>query len=151
MITPTVSKTISWEAGHRLMNYSGACKNYHGHSYYAEITIGAKYSLDDMGFVIDFSDIKENVKKWIDANWDHAFFLNSEDKEAIDFMGKNSKIFLFKGNPTAENIAKVLYEHVYSQFNGKKVVDGYERELFTYSVKIWETENSCATYGESLA
>lgn len=150
MITPTVSKTISWEAGHRLMNYSGACKNYHGHSYYAEITIGSKYTLDEMGFVVDFSEIKEKVKKWIDKNWDHAFFLNSKDKQAIKFMKKDSKVYLFDGNPTAERIAQELYEKVVFPEFSRKSCDrnGHvNRELFTHSVTIWETENSCATYG----
>lgn len=156
MITPLVSKTIKWEAGHRLLNYDGLCRFYHGHSYRAQIVIGSKYILDDMGFVVDFSEIKEKVKTWIDKNWDHAFLLNSNDKKAIRAM-KNDKIYLFnKVNPTAENIVQELYFRAvkpnFSRVEEKLIKSskyGFEtvRTIFPYSVTVWETEDSCATYG----
>ena len=73
-----VTREIDFCYGHRLLNYDGKCKYLHGHNGRAVITIEAE-TLDDRGMVLDFSDIKHVVSKWIDDNLDHRMILHRDD------------------------------------------------------------------------
>ena len=55
-----VTREISFCYGHRLLNYSGKCKNLHGHNGVAVVTIEAQ-ELDELGMVTDFAAIKTVV------------------------------------------------------------------------------------------
>jgi len=106
-----ITKEIKFEAGHRLAKgYPGNCRHVHGHSYLAtvEMALTAR-TLNKYGFVKDFGDFKE-LKKWVDDNWDHAFLVADDDFSMRDFLKEDGQQhFVFEGNPTAENIAKVLF------------------------------------------
>ena len=108
-----ITKTIKWEAGHRLAKgYPGNCQHVHGHSYVATIEMSLVHgsSLNKYGFVKDFNDFKE-LKTWVDDNWDHAFLVASDDVEMREFLDKNEqRQYIFNNNPTAEYIAQKLYE-----------------------------------------
>jgi len=121
--------------GHRLVKkYPHKCKNSHGHEYLAEIEIGSK-ELDEYDFVIDFAVIKDKVKKWIDDEWDHGFLCSELDTVMIDFLkATGQKVATVKENPTAEIIAKTLFEKV--------------EELIgcTTKITVWETPDSYAIY-----
>lgn len=161
MAFPKITKQISFEAGHRLLDYDGLCNHLHGHSYLVEITIGSiddegkgSKDLNDLGMVVDFSEVKEKVKLWIDKNWDHAFLLNSKDTQTIyGLRSINSfvkdaqqRIYLFEDvNPTAENIAKELFEKVVKPCFDRK--EG-SRIIIPLGVKVWETANSYAEYSQ---
>ena len=60
---------ITFDGGHRLLDYEGKCAFPHGHTYRAEIFLEAA-SLDSLGLVHDFTDLRGRVKSWIDDNWD---------------------------------------------------------------------------------
>ena len=64
----------TFDSGHRLLDYDGKCAYPHGHTYKAEVFLGGN-SLDSQGLVFDFTDLKRQVKGWIDDNWDHAFLV----------------------------------------------------------------------------
>lgn len=131
-----VDKSISFESGHRLLNYDGRCKNFHGHNYICTIKL-ENYKTDNSGFVVDFSEIKEQAYKIIDL-MDHAMILNIEDSEAISVMQNLSmKYYTIEGNPTAENIAKHIYCFI-------KLA--YPENI--KSVSIEETPDSVAKYEE---
>lgn len=107
-----ISKTIRFEAGHRLAKgYPGNCQHIHGHSYVATVEMkSTTQHLNNYGFVKDFNDFK-NLKEWIDSNWDHAFLVNREDLPMLDFLKVNDqRHFIFESNPTAELIAKELFK-----------------------------------------
>ena len=61
-----VVKELSFCYGHRLLEYQGKCAHPHGHNGRVEIEFGAK-QLDHRGMVIDFVDIKAEVKRFLDA------------------------------------------------------------------------------------
>ena len=104
-----VTRQIDFCYGHRLLNYEGKCRHLHGHNGRAVIKI-ASSELDHRGMVLDFSDIKLVVSKWIDENLDHRMILHREDP-AVEFLeNSTSRLFLIDSNPTAENIAKLIYE-----------------------------------------
>ncbi len=128
-----IVKSISFCYGHRLLNYVGPCAHLHGHNANADIML-ASDTLDERGMVMDFSDIKTVVKKWIDENLDHTMLLCKDDPMVPVFEQNNEKFFLTEKNPTAENIAELIYNYVEAQ--GMPVV----------AVTIWETGNSYAKF-----
>lgn len=131
----TVTRRFKFDAAHRLRDYDGPCSNIHGHSYVVEVEVEAVRALgclDELGMVIDFSQLKKTVGKWIDDNWDHALLLDREDAVIID---TGLKIFWFDGNPTAENMAKRLVTVC-----TKELPDG----VTVRRVRVQETENCYA-------
>ena len=128
-----VCKTIDFCYGHRLLDYEGKCRFLHGHNGRVEIELEGE-SLDSRGMVTDFGQIKSVMKKWIDENLDHRMILRQDDP-AVAFVKEHGEpCFLVAENPTAETIARVIFEEARKQ--GFPVV----------SVVLWETPDSCATY-----
>ncbi len=128
-----VTKTISFCYGHRLLNYDGKCKYLHGHNGRAEITLESA-GLDHRGMVVDFSDVKNIVGNFIKTELDHKMLLNKKDKMISVLKGLNEPYYVTDENPTAENIAKLIFD-----FARKK-------KLPVLSVKLWETDTSFAVY-----
>ncbi len=130
---------LIFDAGHRLLKYTGKCESPHGHTFKAEIMLTSE-NIDKMGFVLDFVELRDTIGAWVEHNWDHAFLLNDQDEELLQALNslKNKKIFTFKNeNPTAEVIAKYLYNHV-------KPIYGN----LVSKVRIWESPHQYAEYFE---
>lgn len=128
-----VTKEIRFCYGHRLLNYDGKCRYLHGHNGRAVITLESA-GLDRLGMVMDFSHIKKVVGGWIDAHLDHRMLLHRSDPVLPELQRQGEPVFLLDENPTAENIAKLIYDFTASQ--GFPVVE----------VKLWETDDSFAVY-----
>ena len=73
-----IVKHIDFCFGHRLLDYEGKCNQPHGHNGRAEIRLQAD-SLDDLGMVADFRDVRRTVESWINANLDHRMILQRGD------------------------------------------------------------------------
>ena len=131
----SVTKTIDFCYGHRLLNYEGQCKYLHGHNGKLEIDVESKI-LDDKGMVIDFTVIKETVKTWIDSKMDHRMILSREDPLIPLLEAAGQPIYVMEDNPTAENIAKLVFNQVKSQGIDVK------------EIRLWETPTSYASYSE---
>ena len=84
--------------------------------------------------VYDFKDIKEVIQGWIDTNLDHRMILHHKDPALPSLKKLKEPYYLLKENPTAEAIAKLIYEVAASR--GFPVAE----------VRLWETEHSFATY-----
>lgn len=130
-----VSQQIEFCYGHRLLNYSGKCRHLHGHNGRAVIVLKGD-ALDSRGMLVDFSDIKKSVRTWIDNELDHRMILCESDPVVPILRQQGEPLFLLPENPTAENIAKLIYTFTKSQ--GFPVAE----------VLLWETPNSYATYSE---
>jgi len=128
-----VTKEIRFCYGHRLLQYEGKCRHLHGHNGRAVITLAAA-RLDELGMVMDFSHIKKVVGGWIDAQLDHRMLLRKDDPVLAELKRLNEPVFVLDVNPTAENIAKLIYEFTASQ--GFPVLE----------VCLWETDDSYAVY-----
>jgi 6-pyruvoyltetrahydropterin/6-carboxytetrahydropterin synthase len=128
-----VTRGIEFCYGHRLLNYDGKCKHLHGHNGRAIITLESE-TLDDRGMVIDFSDMKKVVSKWIDDNLDHRMILQHADPIVPVLREMNEPMFLIDTNPTAENIARLIHE--FAADHGFPIV----------KTELWETPNCFATY-----
>jgi len=132
-----VTKEFVFDAAHRLMGYEGACRNIHGHTYHAQVTIQGD-TLDELGLLVDFKEIKVDIGAWIDANWDHALLVNCADSALRDFAeSQGFRLYQFKTNPTAEAMARELFEQV--QY-------GLFQAVTVKSVVIYETPTSKAEY-----
>ena len=102
---------FSFDSGHRVLEHNGKCIFPHGHSYKAEVWLSSE-TLNPMGFVFDFTELKRALGSWIDKNWDHAFLLNSKDVELLNALAtvEGSRTYLFsEENPTAEVMARQLF------------------------------------------
>jgi 6-pyruvoyltetrahydropterin/6-carboxytetrahydropterin synthase len=128
-----VTREIDFCYGHRLLNYDGKCKYLHGHNGRAVIAI-ASAKLDDRGMVLDFSDIKRVVSRWIDENLDHRMLLRRDDPAVPVLSALGEPMFLMDTNPTAENIAKLIFDFAAAQ--GFPIVEA----------RLWETPHCFATY-----
>lgn len=128
-----VTREIDFCYGHRLLNYNGKCKYLHGHNGRAVIAIEAE-KLDNRGMVLDFSDIKKVVSTWIDETLDHRMLLHRDDPAIESLRALGEPLHILDVNPTAENIARLIYEFTASQ--GFPIVE----------VRLWETPNCFATF-----
>lgn len=128
-----VSREIAFCYGHRLLNYEGKCQHLHGHNGRAIIVLeGGK--LDDRGMLVDFVDIKRKVQQWIDENLDHNMLLRRDDPILPVLQAHGERVFVMDVNPTAENIARMIFD---------KAV---EAGLPVFEVLVWETEKCHASY-----
>ena len=109
-----VTKEIRFCYGHRLLKYEGKCRHLHGHNGRAVITLAAQ-ALDELGMVLDFSKIKRVVGAWIDAELDHRMILRRDDPALPILKEQGEPVFLMDVNPTAENLAKLIYDYVLSR------------------------------------
>ena len=128
-----VTKVIHFCYGHRLLNYSGKCRYLHGHNGKVEIELFAK-TLDRRGMVKDFTEIKREIQGWIDANLDHKMILCKADPALPALRKLNEPLYVIDVNPTAEHLAKLIYDQT------KRL--GFP----VASVRLWETESSFANY-----
>jgi 6-pyruvoyltetrahydropterin/6-carboxytetrahydropterin synthase len=128
-----VSREIDFCYGHRLVNHVGKCRHLHGHNGRAVVTFRAA-GLDQQGMVLDFSEIKRVLNGWIDENLDHRMILHRDDPAVAALRGLGEPMFLMDANPTAENIACLIFD--VAREKGFPVVD----------VSLWETPHCCARY-----
>lgn len=128
-----VVKEIHFCYGHRLMDYDGKCAHPHGHNGKIEIELGAT-RLDKRGMVYDFGDIKEIIQKWVDFELDHKMILKKSDPLVKILRDLGEPCFLMNDNPTAESLAKLIFDY------------GRSKGLPIWRVTFWETQSSSATY-----
>ncbi|MCU7930402.1 MAG: 6-carboxytetrahydropterin synthase [Candidatus Thiodiazotropha sp. (ex Codakia rugifera)] len=129
----TVTKEIHFCYGHRLLNHQGKCRHLHGHNAKAIIRLESQ-QLDALGMVCDFADIGNYVKGWIDQALDHKMLLHSDDPVLPLLQEAGESVYVMQHNPTAENIAQLIFEHVAT--GGFPVVE----------VAIFETDSALASY-----
>ena len=124
-----ITKQFKFEAAHRLDYHQGQCRNLHGHSYKAEVTVsGEVQSVDsfnsESGMVIDFKTVSDVWKEHLESILDHGDnYLN----DILDWEGRPMY-------PTAENLARYIL-NVFRHWIQTVSVD---------QVKLWETETSYA-------
>jgi 6-pyruvoyltetrahydropterin/6-carboxytetrahydropterin synthase len=128
-----VTREIRFCYGHRLLNYEGKCRHLHGHNGRAVITLETA-RLDDLGMVVDFTRIKEVVSTWIDEALDHKMLLHRDDPVLPFLRRQGEPVYVMDVNPTAENIARLIYDYTAGQ--GFPVVE----------VQLWETDQCFAAY-----
>ena len=130
----SVTREITFCYGHRLLDYNGKCRHLHGHNGRAVITL-ASAGLDARGMVVDFTRLKRVVGAWVDDTLDHRMLLHRDDPVLPVLRRLGEPVHVLDVNPTAENIARLIFE--FTAARGFPVVE----------VKLWETDSCCAAYG----
>ncbi len=104
----SVVRKITFHSAHRLFNPAwsdqkndevfGLCNNpnYHGHNYDLHFKVTGKVN-EQTGFVIDLKTLNELLKAEITERFDHK----NLNLDTVEFKNLN---------PTAENIARVIYD-----------------------------------------
>ncbi len=130
----TVSKSFSFCYGHRLYGDAGKCRHMHGHTGRATFTLASE-ELDELSMVLHFDRLKETIGRWISENIDHTLLLNKDDPIALALRERSERFMKLDGNPTAERIARMLFD----------VAKGFDLPI--RSVDVWESESSKASFG----
>ena len=108
-----------FDSAHNLRRYEGPCEALHGHTYRVQVSYAGK-KLDDMGMLADFRRLKDALGQ-VTSYLDHRYL-----NELPEFQQQN---------PTAENIARVIYEKVDEMIPGGVT-----------KTTVWETPTSSASY-----
>lgn len=132
----SITKEIHFCYGHRLMRHPGKCRNLHGHSVKAAITVAA-LELDEQGMVCDFSEVKERIGQYIDAELDHNLLLHKDDPLIDSLTRAGERFRTCEEHPTAEYLARLIYDQA------------RQAGLPVTRVTLWETASAHATYSES--
>ena len=141
-----VTKEFSFEMAHALWNYDGPCKNVHGHSYRLFVTLSGIPSNDlqdpKNGMVIDFTDLKNIVKKEIINVFDHVITIsgnyNREKIDAFRTMFGNTVVVDYQ--PTCENLVTDFASRIRKHLPEK---------VRLHSLKLYETATSYAEWHAS--
>ncbi len=135
MNTLTITRKLEIDAGHRLMNHESKCRHAHGHRYVFEVEASAP-TLDNIGRVIDFGELKKILGTWLDDHWDHAFIYQTGDPIG-DWLNEHAqRSYPMPVPPTAENLSRHFLE------KARFLMLGTGIEIV--SVKLWETPNCYA-------
>jgi 6-pyruvoyltetrahydropterin/6-carboxytetrahydropterin synthase len=117
----------SFAAGHYLRNYRGKCENPHGHNYKVRVTLAGR-ELDKAGLLLDFKDLREVMRQVIDR-LDHQMLNEIEPFKDL--------------NPSAENLAKYLYDQTNRGL--RQMTNG---RVHVKDVTVFETDTTTAKYSE---
>lgn len=141
-----ISRKGNFDSGHRVMNERMKCFNVHGHTYLYELTFSFK-NMEEIGYAIDFKEIKRVFMQWVDDILDHGMLLNPHDTSLIEITKSlGSKLWLMSlngegeyCNPSVENIAKEVFlaMDILSNTLYKDTPTG----LQIHEVTIYETPN----------
>jgi len=112
-----VKITRDFAAAHRVEDYPGNCERLHGHNWKVEVVARAS-ALDGLGMVLDFRRLKELTDHVLE-HLDHQYLNEIEPFTVL--------------NPTAENIAKYIYDEI-------------SKDSPVHRVNVFETETSVASY-----
>ena len=128
-----VTREFEFCFGHRLRDYPGKCRHLHGHNAKVAVTLEAE-SLDRLGMVVDFVEMKRVLAGWIDETFDHTLLLHRDDPLVKTLQSAGEKVLPLDVIPTTENLARLVFEYV------------RDRGLPVVEVTLWETPYSFATY-----
>jgi len=118
------------------MEFNSPCRHPHGHNARAEILLSGG-EVDARGVLYDFGELKERTRKWVGETLSHRMLLRKDDPLVVPFRELGEPVVLFDSNPSAEAIAKKIYEWA----------EGLR--LPVEEVRLWEDDSSWASYRRS--
>src|ERR1700752_1616611 len=119
-----VSVDETFAAAHNLRNYKGKCENLHGNNYKVRVTLAGK-ELDTTGLLYGFGAMKQVIQGVI-RSLDHKYL---NELPPFDVL-----------NPSAENIARFVYDQTAKQIPANANGTGVA------SITVWESDVTSATY-----
>lgn len=174
-----IERTMEFDAAHRVPDHQSKCFNIHGHRYKVIMRVvgDLKPAGSEKGMVMDFSFMKALLTEHVDQKYDHGLILwrldhALPDLGTLEIDGKGKivrvsdmpvgfgKVILLDDVPTAENLARQIYEdlknpvlrHIWQNEGASdKYLEGCRQmnENWAeplYSITVYETPNCWATY-----
>lgn len=135
-----VTKIFQFETAHAIDGYDGMCKNIHGHSYELHVTVSSPattHFLPAPGFVIDFKDLKDIVKREIVDFFDHRLILSRAYVNKNPALETLANLEIWDFEPSAENILFYVLH---------KLQPLMPKDIEIIKMKIFETRNSYAEW-----
>ncbi len=129
-----IIRKAHFNAAHRLNNPNwdkaknkavfGKCNNdnFHGHNYVLEVKVVGEVD-PETGYVMDMKELKDIIKNEVTDKYDHK----NLNLDVDDFKNLN---------PTAENIARVIYENISRQITSSNDLN----------IRLYETERNIVEY-----
>lgn len=114
----------AFEAAHHVEGYPGKCARLHGHNWVVEAVVKGK-ELDELGMLIDFKVMKKELAAVLER-FDHRYLNELEP-------------FASGVNPTAENLARIIFE----ELAGREV---FKRDSALHAITVFESPKSSVTY-----
>lgn len=114
-----------FDAAHALVGYPGECKKLHGHTWDVEVTVTGE-ELDSIDIIYDFKDLKADLAAVLEP-LDHAYL---NEVAPFDTL-----------SPTAENLARVLFDRLFVEI--ESATDG---RVALKEVTVWESPIARITY-----
>lgn len=103
-----------FDAAHALRGYEGECRELHGHTWDVEATVAGD-ELDGIGILYDFKRLKADLAEAL-CTYDHGYLNETPPFDEL--------------NPTAENLARVVFERL------ERAVDD---SVTVVEVAVWES------------
>ncbi len=116
-----ISVDGDFSSAHRLRGYQGKCRMLHGHNWKVRLTVRVG-ELDSRGMGLDFGHLKQHLAKVL-QRFDHV---DLNEVPPFDEL-----------NPTAENLARVIFELARAELPPGVTVDG---------VVLWESDRNRVEY-----
>jgi 6-pyruvoyltetrahydropterin/6-carboxytetrahydropterin synthase len=107
-------------AAHFLTRYHGKCERLHGHNYKVLATVTGD-QLDEGGMLVDFGLLKGALRRVV---------------QELDHTSLNDHAAFQDGRPSAERIARFIYERMHAEMPGVSLT----------LVEVFETDRNRATY-----
>jgi 6-pyruvoyltetrahydropterin/6-carboxytetrahydropterin synthase len=123
----TIFKDYTFSAAHQILGHTRGCQNLHGHNYRVRVHVASE-TLDRLGMVVDFFDLKQILGAVLDP-FDHRVI-----NEVAPFDQRST---------SAEELARYVHDEVAGRL-GQLISDG--RRVTVRRVEVWESESSCAIY-----
>ena len=114
-----------FDSAHHLRGHKGLCQRPHGHRFSYKVCLEGKI-LNELGMLVDFADVKVQMRARIE-DW-------------LDYQDLNQQEPFDKINPTAENLARFIFQTLREELNTDDIRVAW--------VEVWESEECGARYSE---
>ena len=106
-----VTQELRFCYGHRLLGHPGKCARLHGHNARVFLVLRGA-SVDAKGMVIDFDVLEQRARRYLDEALDHRMLLQQGDPACAALAGIGETFVALEVPPTAENLAKLIFEQL---------------------------------------
>ena len=106
-----VSQELRFCYGHRLLGHPGKCARLHGHNARVFVVLRGE-RVDANGMVIDFDTVEQRARRYLDEALDHRMLLQKGDPACAALAGIGEPFVTLDVAPTAENLAKLIYDQL---------------------------------------